>query len=700
MPGLLYLTLEASAQPKLLELYEAIGVTSRQGDGLLHAWLAGAVTLALGVAAWLGLRRRGLAAAVTVGVMLGSARLIEWAQIRTGRANYMDPRDIVAHETGVVWAVTLWTLLVVTGPLWAAGGRYGLAVLGLGSSSPGGAGPERGESERVVGHAATVSGLTLVSRLSGLLRDAVLARFLGLSVAADAFFVGFLVPNLFRRLFGEGALSAAFIPRYAKLREADPALARRFVTAVIAALAALLAGLTLLGEAALWAAAQWSGWSERAALAIELTRWMLPYMPLVCVVAVLGGVLQVHRRFAPAAAAPILLNLGIIGACVWAGLFGDDGDRGRAIAVTTAVGVLIAGTLQLAWLWVAAWRVARPAWAVRGTAEPLRRTMRVMGPMVVGLAVYQLNALLDTLIAFALSAPVPDPGVAPASAGAASFSVFGRAIAYPMLAGDVAALQWSQRLYQFPLGVFGIAIATAIFPALAAAAGRESPPDPGRPHTGNGDTPAVRESDTFAGILRRGLRLTGFIGLPAAVGLVLVREPLVAAVFERGAFEAADVTRVATILTGYAVGVWAFTASQVLTRGHYAREDSVTPMRIALAMVGFNAALNLVLIWPMGAAGLAWSTAASGTLHAVLLGRTLQRRTAGVVDRGVVGSWGRSAAGTLLMLAAAWPALNWAAPRFNAWGTLAVVVPLAVAVYLAAAALMSGGELRTLLRRK
>ena len=695
LPVTLYFALSPDAQPQLLRMYRWMELSPFQGDALVHSRVAGGLTLLLAASAWLGVRRRGLAAALAGAAILGSARWIEWMQMQTGRANFADPRDIAAHEWGVVWAIAIWVGLVAIRPALPTVGRAMRVTLGFAGRSGRGAADEGGEPGRFVGHAAAVSGLTLVSRFSGLIRDAVLARFLGLSAATDAFFIGFLVPNLFRRLFGEGALASAFIPQYARLRASDPALAKRFVTATLATVAALLAGITLLAEAALWAASTWGQWSDRTALALELTMLMLPYMPLVCLVAMLGGVLQVHRRFAPAAAAPVLLNAVMIGACIWAGLGAGEaqgggggeggdggGEAGATIAAVTGVGVLLAGVAQLVWLALAARSAAGPRWRCEGTGEPLRKMLRVMGPMVLGLAVYQVNALLDSLLAFGLSAP---------RGGSETFTALGRAVAYPMQSGDVAALQWAQRLYQFPLGVFGIAIATAIFPALAAAAGREERSDR--------DTNAGDETRSFRGILRRGLTLTVLVGLPAAVGLVLVREPLVSVVFERGAFESSDVPRVATILVGYAVGIWAFTSTHVLTRGFYARQDSVTPVKVAVSMVALNLALNLTLIWPLGAAGLAWSTATTGIVHAGVLAVVLHRRVGGLVNAALLGSWGRSAAATLLMIAVAWPVANWAGPRYASLGVLAIVVPAAIVTFLAAAAWLSRDELRALLRR-
>jgi len=311
----------------------------------------------------------------------------------------------------------------------------------------------------------------------------------------------------------------------------------------------------------------------------------------------------------------------------------------------------------------------------------------MMGPMVLGLAVFQINALLDSLIAFFFA---PAEG-----ALAGQVTLLGQTFTAPLMRGDVAALQWSQRLYQFPLGVFGIAIATAIFPALSAAAAK---------NTNSAADPRLHVADDeFVRILRHGLRLTVFIGLPATVGLLLVRVPLARVIYERGAFEASDSMRVATILAGYASSVWAYSMMHTITRAFYALKDSTTPLKISTAMVSLNLCLNLTLIWPLGAAGLAWSTAISAAGQVVLLLIFIRKRAPRPIDAGVRRSWARSLAASVLMAALLAPVL-WLVDLQNAslltcLGALTGMVLAGAGIVLGFCALTGAEELGWLRRR-
>lgn len=548
-------------------------------------------------------------------------------------------------------------------------------------------------SSRFVGHAVLVSALTLVSRFTGLLRDAILAAALGLTGVADAFFIGFLVPNLFRRLFGEGALTAAFIPQYTELLDRDPALAKRFASATLAALTALLAGITLLVELALWWLAGQIDQEGKTALAVMYTRLMLPYMPLVCLVALIGGVLQVHKRFGPPAAAPVLLNAVMIAAVLIPTALLSRTDQPATTATWVAVSVLLAGLGQLIWQLIVMARATGISADFAGVWPSMKKMLIMMGPMVIGLAVFQINALMDSLLAFFLAPPEGDvKGV---------FNAFGHDwFRYPLQAGDVAALQWSQRLYQFPLGVFGIAIATAIFPALAAAAARGARKD-GLVQSSRAKPQAATEA--FARILRQGLRLTLFIGLPASVGLILTRVPLARVVYERGAFGADDSMRVAMILAGYAAAVWAYSMTHTITRAFYALQDAKTPLKVSVAMVSMNLALNLTLIWPLGAAGLAWSTAISAAGQVALLLWLIRKRVPGPIDGSVLRSWARTGLATLLMAGALLPVPMLidieALSLLQTGGVLAGMVAGGMAVVLAVAWLSGAEELDWLRRR-
>jgi putative peptidoglycan lipid II flippase len=516
-------------------------------------------------------------------------------------------------------------------------------------------------------HARTVTLLTVASRVTGLARDATLSRIFGAGVVMDAFFFAFMIPNLFRRLFGEGALSAAFLPIYSKLNRDDPEQAKRLASLTMAVLTIVLGVVVLIGEAALYVISHVEGHGN---LAIWLMMIMLPYMPMVCVVAILGAMLQVHGRFGPTAAAPMILNLLIVFSAVGFALMLDIEDEAQRAAHIgmVAASVILAGLIQVSWSLVA---LRRHQWWRRDWASawsPMKQVMAQTGPMILGLGVLQLNTLFDGLIA---SYPT-----------VVGETIFG--ITYPLDEGAMATVSFAQRLYQFPLGVFGIAIATAIFPALAALSDN---------------------TKDFARVLRRGLRLVVFIGLPASVGLILVRESLTAVVLQGGDFTAEDTRRVGFVLLGYAPAIWAYSMVHVLTRGFYAKGNSATPVKIACGVVVLNLILNCTLIWtPLREAGLAWSTAICSVVQVVLLVIFIRRHVERVIDRDVLASWMKaivaSAVMAVIVLGAAW-LVAFDEPRWTE-SLLALLVMVAVGgiMMIAAAGMMRMPELGWALGRE
>ncbi len=522
-------------------------------------------------------------------------------------------------------------------------------------------------------HAITVTLLTFVSRLTGLARDAALSRIFGVTATMDAFWLAFLIPNLFRRLFGEGALSAAFLPAYTQLDRDDPLTARRLATLTIALMLAALGGITLLGELVLLVL---SLQAHHDHLAVRLMMIMLPYMPLVCVVAILGAMLQVHGRFGPTASAPIVLNFFIVAASIGfvhhaSSAYGNQQVLTEVAHIAiVAFAVLLAGVLQVVWSLFSLRGVGAGHWwtgldDARSAWPHMLRVLKQAWPMFIGLGVLQVNTFVDGMIASY-----------PATFGP---KIFG--YTFPLDAGALTALNNAQRLYEFPLGVFGIAIATAIFPALARVASRKN-------HEGHhmqGDDQA------FTHILRRGLRLVVYIGLPASVGLILVRVPLTAAILQGKNFTAADTQRVAFVLMGYAPAIWAYSATHVLTRAFYARGDSMTPVKTAVGMVGLNFALNITLIWtPLKEAGLAWSTAIAAIAQVFILLRLTRRYASHVVDRAVLTSWLRSAIVTLAMGAIVWIIARWILPvHAPTWRWAMLQLGLLVPAGMAAVAVTS-----------
>lgn len=496
-----------------------------------------------------------------------------------------------------------------------------------------------------------ISGLTFLSRILGLARDAAFAFVFGAGWEASAFALAFMVPNLFRRLFGEGALSAAFIPVFTDVRQkGDARRASRLAGTVLLATATLLAGLILIGELVVVGLEPIIEPTVRNELTLRLTAIMLPYALLVCGVALMGGLLNVLGHFAAPAAAPIVLNLVLI-----ASIFIGRGLGVVAHLTWVSAAVVVAGGLQLGMQWAAVrahgFRIA-PAIDLRD--EAVRRIALLTGPMVLGLAVVQLNTLADVLIAYIF---VPHGG-APTK------------------------LYFAQRLYQFPLGVFVIALATAIYPQFSRMAAA-------------GDTRGFAES------VVRGLRMVAFIGLPASVGLILMREPLVALLFERGKFEPADTARTAAVLLFYAAGIWAYGVQMMLARGFYALQDSKTPVRIAACMVAMNLTLNLILVHVLPEPqerGLALATAICAAVQSVWLVAALAKRVGHIDWRGVWRQASRVIVATLLMAAACLVAARIAppAPIFQ----VSAILLAGVVVFAAASRLMKIEELTDLLRRR
>ena len=520
-------------------------------------------------------------------------------------------------------------------------------------------------------HARTFAGLTLVSRVLGLVRDAVIVRLLGVSGLGTAFNIAFQFPNTFRRLFGEGALSAALIPEYARLLKSDPARSHRFASLTVALLGAGLGALTLLLVAALGAALALGDFSENGRRALVMLAIMLPYMPLVCVTAALGGMLQTHGRFAAQAGAPIILNLFMIAAAVGGSrVIGADPP---ATALMVCAAVTLAGIAQVFWCLRDLRAVATWTRSFDGAGENVRRMLRKMGPVVIGLGAIQLATLLESWVL--ISWPLY---MGPTIAGRP----------YPLDEAAGAALGNAQRLYQFPLGIFGIALATAVFPLLARQAD---------------DGPA------FVTTLRQSLRLALFIGLPSTLGLWWVAHDLTAVVFLGGNVSAEGAARMAECLRAYAWVVGSYSVTHVLTRAFYAKGDTTTPSRVSVLCVFAGLALGAGLMFPYAERGLAIGSSIGAVMHLVVLLRLGQKRLASrdaaLFDRQTIVGIARTVVVSLVMLAAlaAWRDSPLIATPQN-WGghavRLAAEVTLGVLAFGAAALALARQEVRWMLDRR
>ncbi len=462
--------------------------------------------------------------------------------------------------------------------------------------------------------------LTVISRILGMVRDMAFAYFFGRSDLFDAWTIAFKIPNLSRRIFGEGAAATSFIPVYSRYLEKDPKEADRLANTVLTAVFLILTAVVLLVWAGIWGYMQVGAELEGTRRMLKLTAIMMPYMVMICLAAVMGGILNSHRHFAAPALAPVVLNIFLIGALVISGK--GLGWPKEKMVYFTAWAVVVVGIGQLLLVTAPMKRYGvqlRPAWEFR--SEGVRSILMLMGPMILGLTATQMNTLADDIIAKSLSGSAEKGD---------SFLLFGQTIRYPVWAGTVSGLFYAQRLYQFPLGVLGVSLATAIYPVLSRAAARE-------------DKTELLET------IRRGICGAFFIALPATAGMILIGRPLVGVLFERGAFTAVDTKATAWILYGYSLGLCGYFCQQIVTRVYYAIGQPKRPAMTAAAAVGVNICLNLLLIWPLGAAGLAISTALCSYLQAGILLAGLQRNFGKRIFEGWGSSFRKTVGCTVLM---------------------------------------------------
>ncbi len=505
-----------------------------------------------------------------------------------------------------------------------------------------------------------IASLTALSRVFGMVRDIALAHFFGAGWLMTAWTVGFKIPNLARRLFGEGAASASFIPVYSQELLTDRRNAAILANTVVTAVFVVLAAIVLLGEVLIWAFYAFVETRTGPRLGLALCGIMLPYMILVCLVAILGGILNVHRHFAAPAAAPLILNVFIIAALILTGRVLHLDPRRQVFFVAAAV--LAAGLVQIAAQWPflrAAGVRLRPAWQL--TLPSFRKVLLLMGPMVVGLTVTQLNTLADDIIALCF------------------MNEQGRPLGY----GAPSHLYYAQRLYQFPLGVLGISLATAIFPVMSTDAAR-------------------KDFQALAATIARGLKTAFFVALPATAGICLVARPLIAAIFQHGRFESRHTPTVALTLSLYALGLCGYFSQQIATRAFYSIQEPRVPVRSAVIAVLVNVCLNLVLIWVLGTAGLALSTALCSYLQVAILCSALRKRIGTAVTEGFLPLALKVLAATALMSAVAAAIIylmrDIGSTRAADILRLAAIVPASTVFYILAARLLRIESLAVLTR--
>ncbi|MDP3584506.1 MAG: murein biosynthesis integral membrane protein MurJ [Thiobacillus sp.] len=424
---------------------------------------------------------------------------------------------------------------------------------------------------------AAVSSMTLLSRILGFVRDAIIARVFGAGMLTDAFFVAFKIPNLLRRLFAEGAFSQAFVPILAEYKnrrghDATQVLVNQVGTVLTLALVAIaLLGVIGAPWVAYISAPGFRADPDKFELTVTLLRIIFPYIIFISLVALAAGILNTHSKFSVPAFAPVLLNVAMIGAALWLAPYFDPP------VLALGWGVAIGGVLQLAWMLPHLLKIRMLPRPTRHFDDPgLRRVLTLMAPATLGVSVAQISLLINTIFASFLAS------------------------------GSVSWLYYADRLMEFPAGMLGVALGTILLPSLAKHYADDNPGD-------------------YSKLLDWGLRLTLLLALPAAAALTVLAVPLIATLFNYGAFTATDVTMTQRALVAYSVGLVGIILVKVLAPGFYARQNIRTPVKIAIVTLIATQLMNLAFIIPLGHAGLALSIGLAACLNAGLLLHLLKK---------------------------------------------------------------------------
>lgn len=473
-------------------------------------------------------------------------------------------------------------------------------------------------SVKLILSTAVTGGMTLLSRVFGLARDNVLARVIGAGtgVEADAFYVAFRIPNFFRRIFGEGAFSQAFVPVLSEYREKKPEdEVRGFLDNIAGFL--LLSLIVVVGLGMLTApwiirllAPGFLEQGDKFELAYNGLRIMFPYLLFISLVAMAGGIFNTWGRFGVPAFTPVLLNVCMIAAALWLSPYMENP------VLALSWGVFVAGVVQLAFqipFLIKLKRLPLPRFS-RSPDPGVKRVLKLMAPAMIGVSVAQINLMVNTILASFLAT------------------------------GSVAWLYYSDRVMEFPLGIFGIALGTVILPSLS------------RQH-------ANASEQEFSQLLDWGMRLVLLIVAPATVGLILLSEPIVSTLFQYGAFNAHDVKMSAAALVAYCLGLPALLAIKILAPGFYARQNTKTPVKIAAIAMLVNVAFAVLLFKPLAHVGLAMALSISAFVNAGLLFYYLSRYGHYHPESG----WLAFTAKVLVATAAMATVLIWGAGDSNPW---------------------------------
>ena len=494
--------------------------------------------------------------------------------------------------------------------------------------------------------AAVFSAFTVLSRILGLVRDMLAASIFGAGMLWDAFVVAFTFPNLFRRVLGEGALGASFVPVFTEyMHKYGKQQAWKIANIVISLLTVILIGLSIVVIGLLTAGRWWIQLSARIDLVFKLSQIMFPYVIFICLVGLFMGILNAFHRLAVPAVAPAVFNLILIGA-IW---FLRGARTENEICILAWV-VLAGGIIELL-IHIPVLRQVgmhfRPDFAWRNPG--VRKIVFLMGPMILGFGVIQINIVVDRMLALWLGP------------------------------GCTSNLYYGNRLVQLPLGVFGVAIALASLSVMSKQVAR-------------------KDMDGFRDTLNYGLRTGFFIGLPACMGLIVFRYPLIRIIFQRGAFDAEAVVSCSRVLLCYSTGLFAYLGLKIVTQGFYALQDSRTPVKIAAVMVILNLVLNLILMVPLKEAGLALATAICAIINMTVLMVLLCRKMGwGLYRTELWLSWIRNAGAAIITGLGCWIIMAKVPAIANSAPALLMAVIMAIGVYILISLVLGGKETREII---
>lgn len=522
------------------------------------------------------------------------------------------------------------------------------------------------EREHFFSSAKVVAGITLVSRVFGLFRDMGVTS-LGANRLTDAYGLAFQIPNLFRRLFGEGALSSAFVPVFTDTAEKDGfEKASKLLANAMALLAVFLLAVMLLVEIVFVVVALLPGSADRQFLMMMATI-MFPYMVTVCLLALGSAALNCRGHFAFPAAAPIIFNIVGIVAAWWVAPMLKGNLPGQLVIV--AFSVIIAGLIQLI---AVLWLLRKSGFSIRVRLTPVEPgivpIIKLLMPILLGLGFLQISELLQTIISWNLTATAATPDI----------NIFGWVLHRPLTPGVITRVNAARALYQFPMGVLAISLGVAVFPLLTRYATRN-------------DTVNLKDS------INRALRLALMEGIASGVGLYILAEPIVKVIYARRNFSSADAAQAAFVLQMYVIGMWSYCSYQILARAFYSLKDTKTPLRVSCALVGANLLMLVTMVWIpwLGAGAFGLSTTITFGINAVVLVYLLRKRLGLFGGRKILASVIRGIIASAVMSAVIY-LLLWLMKDMRNWIVVVACVPAGAFVFVGTAWLLGSPEIAEL----